>query len=136
MNGLTDTSGRAAMAGLAGAGMSRAYNGSRTVTLPRMNTTVPLYVAVGGACAAGSLVSQATHDFILPALSTEERFSESAPALLNAVSAAGGTAGALAVGVDPRVINELGYAQVIGFGLLSSAVGDYAWSMVKPMVTM
>ena len=136
MNSLSDSSGRVVMAGISGAGLCRAIEGNSTIRVPALGSEVPLWGAIGGACMAGSALSQITHDFLLPGLAQDEKQSETNAMVLSAVSSSAGTCGALAAGISPQVLEELGYTRAIGYGLFATMLGDWSWSMVKPMVTM
>ena len=84
--------------------------------------------------ARGSALSQLTHGFLLPGLAQSEKWSESNAMTLAAVSSSAGTCGALAAGISPRALTELGYTKAIGYGLAASALGDWGWSMIAPMI--
>ena len=132
----SDTIGKAATcAGVGAAIVAYAEGMETTLTLPMMNNrTVPLWAAGGVAAGTASVLSDYTHDVLMPAWHISDKFSTSTGAVL---AMGTGAAGSMAVfaAADPRILRELGYSQVAMYGILSESLGSYAYNQfVKPMM--
>ena len=131
----SDQMGRAASSGFVGAGMMGAMEGFGTkVRIPKLDTTIPLYVAGGAAGMVSSALASVTHDVLIPALAAEDKWSEGVP---TAVAMASGAAGGYGYWylMDPSLPESLGWSKVIGLGIASEFVGSQLWDrVVKPMI--
>ena len=109
-----------------GYGLGYAMRPNASLDLPG-GTSIPYPVFTGLATAAGSMVSDAAHDTVIPQLLKSERWMNAASSAVAAGSAVGTFAGVAAL-TDGRLPTEMGAAQIAGIALASEAIGGYIYT--------
>lgn len=116
---------KAALTGAIGAGVSAFTGNGGSVSL--LNTvSVPGPVGAFAATAGGSIAADVAHDYVLPHIPYNEKFSRIESAALGIAASAAGTAAVL----DPTFsdMDKMKAGAMIGAG--SFVAGDYAWSKI------
>lgn len=98
---------KAAVCGATGGLASYLFLGESagTVPLPFVKIQVPSSVAIGSACAGASLISDLSHDYVLPHINKSQKLSSVESSLLQIGTSGAATAGLLIYGSGAPMSN-------------------------------
>ena len=113
---------KSAVTGVSGAALAYFFLGESQGNVNLFNKiNVPVPAAIGVATASGSLISDLSHDYLLPHINKNAKLTNIESALLQLSTSAAGTSGVLLLSGMPT--NNIANAALLGAA--SSVVGDY-----------
>ena len=119
---------------LVGAGATAAMKGAeRIVTIPRLGTTIPLYVAGGIASGVSSAASSIAHNN-LQVMVESDKWSDMTASSLALITSGGAGMGAWYL-MDPQILAEFGVGSAVGVAVVAEVAGSFLVdSVVMPMM--
>ena len=119
---------KAASVGAVGYGIGRVLRPNTNIVMSG-GQRVPFDMFAGGACAAGSVVSDLAHQYVLPQIYTSEKYQNAVSAAVGAGTSTAAAAGAMAL-AEARLPGEVGLMKIAGMAVAADAIGGYLYQNV------